>query len=110
MKKRSLLLVGAALAVFLPLTVSPASAASCPKGKVCLWLKRNFEGTHTFRKLTPGCVGTGIDAGARTVSNQSGKRISVYSEPGCYGQKVDIKTGHYSSATPFVITSVAVWG
>lgn len=108
---RFLLLAGAALAATLPIAaVQPASAAPvCAKGKVCTWVKRNFEGTRQNRKLTPGCYDV-QSGGARTVSNQSGKRITLYSDAGCYGRKLDIKTGHFSSATPFVVTSIAVWG
>ncbi|MFD9905194.1 peptidase inhibitor family I36 protein [Streptomyces sp. NPDC059063] len=94
----------------LPFTAQPASATTCPRGKVCTWVKIGFGGTRSDRKLTPGCTGPGLDGGARTVSNQSGKRITVYDEPGCYGQKVDIKTGHFSNPTPFVVRSIAVWG
>ncbi|WP_369213502.1 peptidase inhibitor family I36 protein [Streptomyces flavofungini] len=110
-KKRSLLVAGAALAATLPFTaVQPASAATvCAKGKVCTWVKRNFEGTRQDRKLTPGCYPV-QDPGIRTISNQSGKRVTVYSEPGCYGRTLQIKTGHFSGEIPFVGQAIAVWG
>ncbi|QOV37508.1 peptidase inhibitor family I36 protein [Streptomyces ferrugineus] len=104
MRKRSLLLAGAALAATLPLaSVQPASAATvCPQGKVCTWVKRNFEGNRKDR-TTPGhgCFPV-QSAGVRTVSNQSGKTVTVYDDPGCWGSKVVLKTGHFSSALPFV--------
>ncbi|MDX2597124.1 peptidase inhibitor family I36 protein [Streptomyces sp. WI03-4A] len=110
-RKRSLLLAGVALAATLPFaSVQPASAATvCAHGKVCTWLKRNFEGHRQDRKLTPGCYPVS-DGGVRTVSNQSGRKITVYSDDSCYGDKLDLKSGTFTSATPFVGYSIAVWG
>ncbi|MEW1924973.1 peptidase inhibitor family I36 protein [Streptomyces sp. NPDC088360] len=110
MKKRSLLLAGVALVAAVPFTAQPAAAAArCDNGYVCVWSKPNFGGGERDRKLRPGCYGT-VTGGARSVSNQSGKRITLYSDTGCYGSKVDIKTGHYSSSLPWKARSVAVWG
>ncbi|MGW7786795.1 peptidase inhibitor family I36 protein [Streptomyces tricolor] len=110
-RKCFLLLAGAALAATVPFaSVQPASAATvCAKGKVCTWLKINFEGTRQDRKLTPGCYPVS-DGGVRTVSNQSGKRITVYSDDSCRGKTLDLKSGTFTSATPFVGYSIGVWG
>ncbi|WP_353943902.1 hypothetical protein ABII15_21255 [Streptomyces sp. HUAS MG91] len=44
------------------------------------------------------------------MSNQSNRRITLYSDTGCYGSHFDIKPGHYTDKTPWKVKSVAVWG
>ncbi|MFF8426290.1 peptidase inhibitor family I36 protein [Streptomyces sp. NPDC016566] len=110
MRKRSLLLAGAALAATLPFaSVQPASAATvCPQGKVCTWVKRNFEGARNDLKPTGhGCFPVNASDAVRTVSNQSGRTITVYSDTSCYGSELVLKTGHFSSSLPFVGESVS---
>ncbi|MFE9475225.1 peptidase inhibitor family I36 protein [Streptomyces griseofuscus] len=115
MRKRSLLLAGAALAATLPFaSVQPASAATvCPQGKVCTWVQRNFEGrrydlnTRGDGGCFPVSASAQDDAGVRTVSNQSGKTITVWRGAGCYGTTVVLKTGHFSSSLPFVGESIS---
>lgn len=46
----------------------------------------------------------------RSVSNQTGRRISVYKGNYCKGARIDIKTGHYSAKTPWSFKSMSVWG
>ncbi|CAM5562750.1 peptidase inhibitor family I36 protein [Streptomyces purpurascens] len=93
----------------LPLDTQPASAeASCAAGKICTWKQQKFKGAKTSYTKTPGCFGP--DDLPRTVSNQSGRRISIYSGASCTGQKFDLKTGTYSDTTPFNVVSIAVWG
>ncbi|GGY44876.1 peptidase inhibitor family I36 protein [Streptomyces djakartensis] len=109
MRKRSLLLAGAALAATLPFaSVQPASAATvCPQGKVCTWVKKDFDGNRKDR-TTPGHGCNPVqDGGIRTVSNQSGKTITVYSDTGCYGSTVVIRSGQYSSSLPFKGLSIS---
>jgi hypothetical protein len=110
-RKRSLLLAGAALAATLPFASAPpaSAAAVCPQGKLCTWVKANFSGTREDR-TTPGHGCFPPQAGSssiRTVSNQSGKTITVYSDTSCYGSKVVIKTGQYSSSLPFAGKSIS---
>ncbi|WP_457459935.1 peptidase inhibitor family I36 protein [Streptomyces sp. TE5632] len=111
MRKRSLLLAGAALAATLPFaSMQPASAATvCPQGKVCTWVKADFSGAREDR-TTPGhgCFPPQEKSSSiRTLSNQSGKSITVYSDTGCYGSTVVIKTGQYSSSLPFAGKSLS---
>ncbi len=110
-RKRSLLLAGAALAATLPFaSVQPASAATvCAQGKLCTWTKVNLSGTRENR-TTPGHGCNPPQAGSnsiRSLSNQSGKTITVYSDTGCYGREVVIKSGQYSSALPFAGKSIS---
>ncbi|MEU3842027.1 peptidase inhibitor family I36 protein [Streptomyces sp. NPDC028635] len=111
MRKRSLLLAGAALTATLPFaSMQPASAATvCAQGKLCTWVKANFSGNREDR-TTPehGCFPPQVRSRSiRTVSNQSGKTITVYSDTSCYGSKVVIKTGQYSSSLPFAAKSIS---
>ncbi|QTD99654.1 peptidase inhibitor family I36 protein [Streptomyces cyanogenus] len=105
MRKRSLLLAGAALAATLPFAaVQPASAASvCATGKVCAWTGANFTGTRYDRTASEhGCDAPGpVNTSFRTISNQSRFNVTVYSEDGCYGSTVVIRSGHYSGSLPF---------
>ncbi|MFJ9587220.1 peptidase inhibitor family I36 protein [Streptomyces acidicola] len=108
MKMRLFALTGAALIATLPLTTaqSASAAASCASGYVCTWSKAEFAGTkHTYNKSN-GCY----PRSGRSVSNQTGKLITVYREDSCYGDKFDIKTGHYSEKTPWPVKSMAVLG
>ncbi|MBO1337906.1 peptidase inhibitor family I36 protein [Streptomyces sp. VRA16 Mangrove soil] len=112
-----LALAGATLIAALPLVLPsppatasapPAAAAGrCSPGFICTWEKPHFRGLANSVPSRPGCY---EGHAARSVSNQSGHRITLYSDTGCYGSKTDLKTGHYSDNTPWKVWSVAVWG
>ncbi|MEU2385897.1 peptidase inhibitor family I36 protein [Streptomyces sp. NPDC012461] len=107
MRMRLLALAGATLIATLPLTATTASAATkCPSGKICTWTKPKFGGKkYTYNKES-GCH----PRSGRSVSNQSGKRITLYKEGSCYGARFEIKPGHYTEKTPWPVQSMAVWG
>ncbi|MDT3395944.1 peptidase inhibitor family I36 protein [Streptomyces sp. B1866] len=109
MKKRLLALVGAAaIAAGLPLTAQAASTDTrCPQGDVCGWPRPNFGGpVEILHNPEPGCD----SLNARSVSNQSRHRITLYSDYSCRGQHFDLTHGHYSASTPWTVKSVAIWG
>ncbi|MFD9935473.1 peptidase inhibitor family I36 protein [Streptomyces massasporeus] len=110
-RKRSLFLAGAALAASLPfVSVQPASAATvCPQGKLCTWTGANLSGTRENR-TTPGhgCFPPQARSNSiRSLSNQSGKTITVYSDTSCYGRTVVIRSGQYSDSLPFAGKSIS---
>ncbi|WP_216590686.1 peptidase inhibitor family I36 protein [Streptomyces brasiliscabiei] len=108
MRMRLFALAGAALIATLPLTTAQqASAATrCPSGYVCTWTQASFEGTKRTYDKSNGCY----PRGGRSVSNQTGKDITLYREASCYGDKITITTGHYSERTPWPVKSMAVLG
>ncbi|MBE4738166.1 peptidase inhibitor family I36 protein [Streptomyces caniscabiei] len=108
MKPRLLALVGATVMAILPLTTAqPASAATrCPQNYACSWTSANFEGTRRLQNNSSGCN----PFSGRSVSNQTGRLITIYRDESCYGDRIDIRTGHYSANTPWRFKSVAVWG
>jgi len=112
MRTKIIALLGAAFvaALTLPLTAGTASAATmCRDGSVCTWSGNDFGGTKRTSRLNPepGCY----PWGGKTVSNQSTKKITVYSDSGCWGQEVDIQPGHWGQTKPgATINSIAVWG
>lgn len=89
---------------------SPSSAATlCREGSVCTWSGNDFTGTKRTSHLNPesGCY----PWGGKTVSNQSGHPITVYSEPSCYGKRVQIADSHWAQTKPgATIESIAVNG
>ncbi|MFG2948816.1 peptidase inhibitor family I36 protein [Streptomyces adustus] len=107
MRMRLFALAGVTAIAALPLTAPSASAAPrCPSLYVCTWTKADLGGTmHTYNNDS-GCY----PRSGRSVSNQTGKTITIYKEASCYGSHVDIKTGHYSANTPWPVASMAVWG
>ncbi|MDX3635860.1 peptidase inhibitor family I36 protein [Streptomyces europaeiscabiei] len=108
MKLRLLALAGATVIATLPLTTAQTASAAtkCPKNYVCSWKKASFKGTKHIHNNSSGCS----PFSGRSVSNQTGKLITVYTDESCYGDSIDIETGHYSSKTPWRFKSVAVWG
>jgi hypothetical protein len=107
MRMRLFALAGATLIATLPLTTQTASAATkCASGKICTWPKADFGGTKRTYGKDNGCY----PRSGRSVSNQSGKLITVYKDASCYGSHFDIKPGHYSDKTPWPVKSMAVWG
>ncbi|MGA5119952.1 peptidase inhibitor family I36 protein [Streptomyces pseudogriseolus] len=90
--------------------MQPASAAPvCAKGKLCTWTGANFSGTRHDRTTSAGhgCFAPGVGTSFRTISNQSGRAVTVYSDTGCYGSTVVIKNGQYSESLPFAAKSLS---
>ncbi|WP_320784388.1 peptidase inhibitor family I36 protein [Streptomyces sp. CRN 30] len=86
--------------------VAAAAASKCSGSYVCTWSKADFTGTKYSYNNDNGCY----PRSGRSVSNQTGKRITVYRDASCYGDHFDIQTGHYSAKTPWPVVSMAVWG
>lgn len=112
--RRPLVATGlATLALLFPTVSAQAAtdttAASCREGSVCTWSKNDFGGTKFTSRLypEPGCN----HWNGKTVSNQSGRTIRVYSDVSCTGQYVDIQTNHWAQTVPgATINSIAVLG
>ncbi|MEU8780663.1 peptidase inhibitor family I36 protein [Streptomyces sp. NPDC048637] len=111
MRTKLIALGGAALIATLPLLATDTASASsvCRKGSVCTWSKNDFGGKKSTSGLnpSPGCY----PWGGKTVSNQTKKKIRVYSDVSCNGKQVDIKPGHWGQTKPgATIKSIAVLG
>ncbi|MDF1603826.1 peptidase inhibitor family I36 protein [Nocardioides sp. YIM 152315] len=104
--------ITAVLATFtVPLAAPPPASAAplCRDGSVCTWTGNDFTGTKRTSGLNPegGCY----PWGGKTVSNQSGHTITVYSKGSCYGKRVQIADGHWGQTKPgATIQSIAVNG
>jgi hypothetical protein len=107
-KLRLFALAGAALIATLPVTTAQSASAvtRCSSGYVCTWSGASFAGTKHSYNNAHGCY----PRSGRSVSNQTGKLITVYREESCYGDRIDIRSGHYSENTPWRVKSMAVWG
>lgn len=101
-----------ALLAALPLSLPAGSASAatiCRSGSVCTWSGNDFAGPKRTSRVHPGpgCY----PWGGKTVSNQSGRTIRVYSGGMCSGKHVDIATGHWAQTKPSAtIASIAVLG
>lgn len=108
MRLRLFTLAGVTLIATLPVTTAQSASATtrCASGYVCTWSNADFGGTKHSYNNSNGCY----PRSGRSVSNQTGKLITVYREASCRGDRVDIRTGHYSERTPWRVKSMAVWG
>jgi hypothetical protein len=88
-------------------TASQPAATRCPSGWFCVWPQANFGGSWTGGASRNTCYTP--FSGGRSVSNQLGARIRVYSSTGCGGSYFDLPSGNYSNPTPFSVRSVRTY-
>ncbi|CAL9574987.1 hypothetical protein SUDANB95_04875 [Actinosynnema sp. ALI-1.44] len=102
--RMALLLPLAALTTVLAPTAAPAQADQaddtaritfCPAGSVCAWPQPKGQPAQSrFQRSTAGCHATPWQA--RSVSNQTSKRVFFYENKNCTGRNFFLNAGKYS--------------